>query len=137
MESFDKFYNSKSKGYSAVVLDDESRGRLLNDPQIKEYINPDHEIIAHHMTIKMGGLVGTPYEARLNQREVLKVTDIGVSDDGNVVAVKVDGESTNKIPHITISVNRKSGAKPKDSNKITNWKELTSPIKLTGMVKEL
>lgn len=135
----DFFFKDKilKEGYSAVVLDNNSYKRLINDPQIIKYINPEHEIIAHHMTIKMGGLGGSIHVSRLGNVETITATHIGTTDDGNVVAVKVDGASENKVPHITISINRKENSKPKDSNNITNWVPLQYPIKLSGIVEEL
>lgn len=126
-----------TEGYSAVVLDDNSYKKLINDPQIIKYINPEHQIVAHHMTIKMGGLGGSIHVSRLGNIETLNATHVGITNDRNVVAVKVDGASENEIPHITISINRKKNAKPKDSNKITKWLPLRYPIRLSGTVKEL
>ena len=40
--------------YSAVVLDDESRNKLIKI--FKPMIPEKYEIIAHHMTIKLGAL---------------------------------------------------------------------------------
>jgi len=135
-EFFDKDKNSKVS-YSAIVLDDESRNLLLSSPEILKYLNPKHQIIAHHMTIKMGGLENSAYKNKEGTRETLTATHIGISNDGNVIAVKVDGQSANQIPHITISINRHEKAKPKDSNNITNWKPLKSPIRLTGIVEQI
>lgn len=135
-EFFNKEKNSKVS-YSAIVLDEESKKLLLSSPEIKKYLNPKHEIIAHHMTIKLGSLENTPYENEEGTRETIIATHIGVSHDGNVVAVKVDGYSANQIPHVTISINRHENAKPKDSNNIKNWKPLQSPIRLTGIVEQI
>jgi hypothetical protein len=137
---FKDFFNESKNlkvSYSAIVLDDTSRDALLSSPEIQKYLNPDHEIIAHHMTIKMGSLENTIYENEEGSKETITATHIGISNDGNVIAVKVNGYSANQIPHVTISINRKENAKPRDSNNIKNWKQLASPIKLTGTIEQI
>ena len=133
---FKQYFKESQVSYSSVVIDDESRAKLLNDPQVTGLITPDMEIIAHHMTIKMGGLSGTPHQERLGKAEQFYATDVGTALEGNVVAVKVSGLSDNKNPHITIAINRSSGAKPKDSNLITNWQPLETSILIKGVVLE-
>ena len=71
------------------------------------------------------------------QLKKIHATHVGQTEDGNVVAVKVDGISDNKTPHITIGVNRSAGAKPVQSNNITKWDILRTPIALLGQVEEL
>lgn len=135
-EFFNKDKNSKVN-YSAIVLDERSRNALLSSPEIKKYFNPDHDIIAHHMTIKMGKLEGTPYDDDIGKVKHITATHIGITDNSHVVAVKVDGFSLNKNPHVTISVNWGQNARPKHSNDITKWKPLQHPIKLSGVVEEI
>lgn len=135
--TFKQFYENKQARYSALVLDETSRQKLLNFEQIKELITPEMEIIAHHMTIKMGGLEGTQHYGRLGQKETVDAVSVGTNENNSVVAVMVNGISDNKIPHVTIAVDRNKGAKPVDSNKITNWTPLNTPIKLSGVVLEI
>jgi hypothetical protein len=135
--NFKQFCENKQAGYSALVLDETSRQKLLNFEQIKELITPEMQIIAHHMTIKMGGLEGTQHYGRLGQKESIEASRVGTNEINSVVAVMVNGISDNKIPHVTIAVDRKKGAKPVDSNKITSWTPLTTPIKLSGVVLEI
>jgi hypothetical protein len=135
--TFKQFFENKQSKYSALVLDETSRQKLLNFGQIKELITPEMEIIAHHMTIKMGGLEGTQHQSRLGQKETVQASRVGTNEINSVVAVMVNGISDNKIPHVTIAVDRKKGAKPVDSNKITSWTPLTTPIKLSGVVLEI
>ncbi len=119
--------------YSAVVLDDRSRQRLIE--RFRSLIPEDYEIVAHHMTIKLGELeseqtkyIGMPVR--------LSVNDIGMDD--KVVAVGVTGfESSNVKPHITLAVNRKAGGKPVMSNYLTDWKPLKRPLLVTGKVMEI
>lgn len=135
---FKKFFmEQSSKSYSAVVLDDASRAALLDHPTVQQMIPPGSEVIAHHMTIKLGSLTGTPHIERLGKAEEFTAYQIGTAKDGMVLAVKVDGISDNKNPHITVAINRDMGAKPKDSNLITNWESLNPPVTLKGAVLEL
>lgn len=137
--------------YSAVVLDEASQQKLKDfalDPDTDVKVNsirlPIHvrdngwKVYCHHMTINMGNLP-EHLKSYLDSDQKLEAIAIGVSD--KAVAVKVigtmAGHSKNDIPHVTIAVNAKEGGKPVDSNKITKWKKLETPIKLSGIVKEL
>jgi len=126
----------KRVSYSAVVLDDKSRASLLK--VLSPMIPKGWEIIAHHMTIKMGALDNgsEAQEDMENNIEVsLRVVDYAM--DELVMAVGVEGyQSTNPKPHITIAVNRADGGKPFFSNKLTDWKPLGFPLNLTGKVSE-
>lgn len=136
---FKQFLENKEKPirYSAVVLDDASHQALLENQEISSLLSPNHEIIAHHMTIKMGGLKGTKHEQRLGHAESLLASHVGTLGEGIVVAVRVDGVSDNQIPHVTIAVDREGGGKPFMSNQITDWSPLSSPIQLYGTVQEI
>lgn len=128
----------KRIAYSAVVLDETSKQKLLDTLEIKSLIKDEMTIYAHHMTIRLGSLVGTVHESRLGQRESLMATKIGRSKEGSVVAVAVAGaESDNLTPHVTIAVDLLAGSRPKDSNYITEWENLKEPILLNGIVQEL
>lgn len=119
--------------YSAVVLDEKSRTKLIN--HLQSNIPNDWEIISHHMTINMGE-IKPEYEKYLGMKQTLRVISIGISD--MAMAVGVEGfHSVNKIPHITVAVNRKEGGKPFMSNKIENWKPIQFSLELTGTVKEV
>lgn len=118
--------------YSCVLLDGQSKGTLLD--RLGIYIPEDWKVIAHHMTINFGkGLPGN-LKGDLGKTKSITAKEIGISD--MVIAVKVDGyHSDNKIPHITIAINP-NGGKPVMSNDITDWKELETPITLSGVVTE-
>ena len=131
---------SKPKiSYSAVVLDDKSRTKLINS--LKHKIPKDWEIIAHHMTIKMGEL---PKEMKdtIGNEVNLTVTKIGFLTN-MVLAVQVTGFDTltGKVPHITIAVNRAEGGKPVMSGDIDKWLNPSqinlTPINLTGVITEI
>ena len=111
--------------YSAVVLDEKSRSRLLE--RFKSLIPEGWEILAHHMTINMGE-INPEYKEFLGFDDVhLNVNDIAMDD--KVMAVGVTGfDSTNTKPHITLAVNRAIGGKPYMSNKLTDWKSIGRPL---------
>lgn len=115
MESKDMYPNSDIL-YSAVVLDEKSRARLLS---WLGWVIPDGWTpIAHHMTIAFGKPV--PNKEDVGKEVELMVTKVGKSD--MAVAVQVSGYSSlNKIPHITLAVNP-DGGKAVMSNDITDWK---------------
>lgn len=124
--------------YSAVVLDEKSHAKLVKWATEKFPIIKSNgwEVIAHHMTIKMGELPSY-LQDDLNTTQSLEVT--GYAFDNKVIAVRVSGYfTTNKNPHITIAVNRGNGGKPVMSNNLTNWQPLGgSSIPLKGQVKEI
>ena len=120
--------------YSAVVLDEKSRSKLL--AQLANNIPKDWEIIAHHMTINLGE-IKPEYEKYLGMTVPLYVKTVGYSDMAMAVGVESTVPTVNKIPHITIAVNRKEGGKPFMSNKITNWKKIGFGLELEGKVEEV
>lgn len=117
--------------YSAVVLDPQSRDRILNHLSIPN----DWKVICHHMTIKMGEL---PEELKNKKGEKvsLKVTKLGKSDKAMAVGVDT-GLSQNAIPHITVAINASAGAKPKDSNDIKEWTDLEESFTVNGKIEEV
>jgi hypothetical protein len=119
--------------YSAVVLDEQSRTRLIN--RFKTIIPSEFEIIAHHMTINLGEL-DPEFQKFLGMPVRLSVDDIAMDD--KVIAVGVSGfESKNVKPHITLAVNRANGGKPMMSNKLTDWQKLKRPLLISGKVVEV
>jgi hypothetical protein len=119
--------------YSAVVLDEQSRERLIN--RFKSIIPEGFEIIAHHMRINMGE-IDPDYEKYLGLPVRLTVEDIAMDD--KVIAVGVSGFKThNPKAHITLAVNRANGGKPVMSNNLRNWEKIRRPLSLTGKVTEV
>jgi len=119
--------------YSAVVLDDKSRNKLIK--MFESLIPKDWEIIAHHMTINMGK-IDSEYEKYLGFPIRLKVEDWAIDD--RVLAVGVSGfGSKNAKPYIIIAVNRKEGGKPYMLNMLKNWKIVKKPLYLTGKITEV
>lgn len=130
--------------YSAVVLDEASQLKLeklaedikVNGVRVPMLVRDNGwKMYNHHMTICMGELPNY-LKQYLGTTQKLEATHVGISP--MAVAVRVTGfESKNKIPHVTMAVNIKNGGKPVMSNDIKEWKALETPIKLSGVVKEL
>lgn len=131
--------------YTALVLDEKSKYKL--NKIFQEIIPEDFEFIAHHMTIKMGGVPEEGYVLKHKDKEInivetlgftfrLSVDSFGFTD--KVIALGVSGfPSENENPHVTLAVNRKIGGKPQMSNEITNWQNLKRPFHITGKVEEI
>jgi len=121
--------------YTAVVLTDESRELLID--KFRFLIPEDFEIIAHHMTMYMGPARPEDKE-RLGEFTTMAVLSYAMDD--KVIAVGVSPwhvETDNKIPHITIAVNRKAGGKPVMSNKLKDWKPVFSTFRIRGRIEEV
>jgi hypothetical protein len=122
--------------YTAVILDKYSQN-ILRDT-FNNLIPDNWEWIGHHMTIQLGSLPDDLKERMLGEEVRLKIQSLAIDD--KVIAVGVDGYYTkNKIPHITLAVNRADGGKPVMSNYIdvNKWKTYKTGIILTGIVKEV
>lgn len=119
--------------YSAVVLDDKSRDKLIKT--FGKTIPEDWESLAHHMTINLGE-IEPEYEKYVGFPVRLKVDDFAMDD--KVAAIGVSGFPTKNVkPHVTLAVNRQGGGKPMMSNELTDWKPIKRPIILTGRVEEI
>ena len=129
--------------YSAVVLDETSIERLLKrfDSLIPKNwtlisdLDPDIPDRTLHLTISFGP-IPNHLEKYLGLSIGLWVEDYGI--ENGVFAVGVSGmESKNVKPHITVAIDETTGAKPKDSNNIKEWKKLKRPLKVKGKIKEI
>ncbi len=117
--------------YSAVVLDKQSRDAILNHLSIPN----GWKTICHHMTIKLGELPDN-LKNRIGEKVTLRINKLGESDKALAVGVDTD-LSMNAIPHITVAINVANGAKPKDSNDIKDWKDLSESFNVTGKIEEI
>jgi len=120
--------------YSAVVLNEESRNKLLALMRLCVEVPEDWKRLAHHMTIVFKE--GLPEELRddLNEDVTLTVKSIGVSD--GAIAASVEGyPSTKDNPHITLAI--PPNGKPDNSNYIEDWKDVEDEILLQGKVSEI
>lgn len=122
--------------YTAIVLTEKDQARLKE--RVKMLGFNDWEVKCHHCTLHMG--LPTREELDVyNDLCVLKIDGLGISDKAVAFRVSeikhprgINIISQNTIPHITLIVNTKDGAKAKDSNTIKNWMDIDGPIMLTG-----
>jgi hypothetical protein len=128
-------------GYTAIVLDEASRERLLDSSCVTTVGRSDGSLfdyVGHHMTVNMGRhSIGPMADVPLGTVVDLTVTRIG-GIPNRVLAVTVKGnfKSKNETPHITCGVNRAIGARPVESNDITNWLKVPE-IELQGRLEEV
>ena len=123
--------------YSAVVLTEKSRSRLLET--LAGNIPAGWDVFAHHMTIVFGKELPPELKPLLGGNVNLKATKIGMTN--LVISVLVDVVEalkpvSNKPSHITIAVNTKEGGKPVMGGEITDWATMT-PIILQGVITEV
>jgi len=122
-----------SISYSAVVLDETSRKKLLI--LVKNMVPEKWEIIAHHMTICLGEL-SEDLKPYIGHSARLFVTGLGMNS--KAFAARVEGfDSEKPIPHITIAINILGGGNPKDSNDIENWSDFNGNLTLMGKIEEI
>jgi hypothetical protein len=116
---------------------------LLNEPSrndLKKLSNGrnklDWELHAEHYTVTYNQRYEElGIDIALGTEICIMATHIGEND--HCCAVKTEGFYTHHpIPHITILVNHLKGSTPVMSNTITEWTELETPIKLTGLLVE-
>ena len=131
--------------YTAVVLyPGPIRKTLIAEldalcPEAKEW-----ELIAHHVTLKMGS-AGLTYAHALDKPCVFTVDAWGRLGH-RVVAVRVTELTCNGQRltctrregqlHVTMRLNRSVGAKPVESNKITNWVPFSTPFTMNGRLQQ-
>ena len=138
--------------YSAIVLDEASKSKLL--AALKDQIPVEWEVIAHHMTLCMGGLFGSKNNTKdfshlRGKKASFDIIKVGKSNRAMAVIVDTSAffctpaiehfKSLPKAPkffHITVAIDRKNGAKPVDSNFITEFTDI-SPIELSGEIQEV
>jgi hypothetical protein len=127
--------------YTAVVLTDDSHSKLVATFGHLWQDQPGWETLAHHLTIHMGKATD---EEQLMLGEFATLVIDAVAGDDKVMAVRVmqvfttrvQVESKNPTPHITLAVNREAGGKPFFSNKLTDWEQVDH-IRLRGRIEEV
>lgn len=129
--NFFKLNEMLKPSYTAVVLDDSDRFRLL------QTFPPPYgwKRFGHHMTINLGGAATGPAANFVGQETTMKVVAIGQNDKAMAVAVETDIPSQNAQKHITLGVSP-DGGKPADSKEITDWTPV-QPIIIKGRVAEV
>ena len=123
--------------YTAVVLDRDSACRLLE--RVKDVVPAGWSLYCHHVTVNLGTKDRGPMKD-IELGSVFEMTVVSLGSSPKAIAVAVDGvPSLNENPHITCGI--APGAKPKDSNEITDWVCASSPgrpwLMLKGTLQEV
>lgn len=124
--------------YYGVFFNENVKRFLLNEANKYVIIPEDWKYYCHHMTIvynngtKEAQAMAEKYEPIVFSPAKLRVEAIGISDRAIAFRVSTDLDIVNKLPHITIAV--APGAKPVESNYITNWKDIT-PFYVEGAIR--
>jgi hypothetical protein len=112
---------NKVKGYIALVLSEGSRSRL------SELYPPTYpDFIGHHITYQFPAW-STDALPEISSAEVVGIVANGVSLEAFIV--KVDGTTTRNdgdTYHITWSLDKSAGIKPKDSNALIKAEKPTN-----------
>ena len=128
--------------YLGIFLDAESKNKLsaLADKVLSEICAEQWKKYCHHMTIAFNNEseiaynLHKMYEPYFGDNIEILATHIGISNDAIAVKVDFKGKTANKIPHVTLAT--PLNGKPVNSNYITNWKKLSKPIRIFGIIKE-
>jgi hypothetical protein len=141
MENWRGYLNEQSISYSGVVLDEESKQKLLS-LSIPEGWEP----VAHHMTITLGPLIHKKGKHDfsksypLGSEVELPVMSVGMDDRVMTAKVNAPSEISEKMsfPHVTIAVNKEGGGKPMHSKELPeeNFEDVDG-LTLKGIVQEI
>lgn len=125
--------------YKAVVIDTPSHDIVVDIVSTEFGITEGVEIIGHHMTITMGTDSKGKFPGYVTGAELqLEVVAVGRNETNTAVKIVPPFPTKNckkSCAHITVTVDREAGGKPFHSNKITEWKELPTPIVIKGKVE--
>lgn len=102
--------------YTAVFLTESSKQTLRRWWTRELGLPLLDEKFMHHMTIEFRPSPDDAFALDLGQQTTLEIMGYGADDRGQAVAVRSDVESTNDIPHITVST--ASGTSPVYSNNL-------------------
>ena len=131
--------DTKGITYTALVLDETSRNRLMH------LVPTGWKPYCHHMTL----IAPTVQKGRrlpeyyLNQEAIITVDKIVVDDKVMAAVVNpmrsdslpIDGPA---FPHVTIATNDSAGGKPYMSNNLdVSSARIINPIILSGIIREL
>ena len=140
MDRFQTTIKKPSISYTAIVLNEQSRKKLINflNKYLEGFIPEGWKLYAHHITLNLGE--ATPeIEPYLNTTARFRIVSFGRSDMVVAAGVSIiypNIESDRKIPHITLAVNP-HGGKPRMSNDITKWYPMETKIYFSGKIEEI
>jgi hypothetical protein len=118
--------------YSAVVLNDKSKQRLIN--KFTDYIPNEFELNnSFHMTINMGE-INPEYKKYVGISVQLEVINYAITNNMFIIGVK-GFFSENIKPYISLATNKKDSSKINHND--LDWINLKHPIKISGKVTEV
>lgn len=123
---------NKTISYTGIILDAKSHHDILE--AMKSFIPDGWKKYAHHMTINLG-----PIKEKEELGKNVSITANEWAKDDKVIAVGVSGYALKdgRKPHVTVAVNIAEGGKPKDSNNLSGWQPISSPLILNGVIQEI
>jgi hypothetical protein len=122
--------------YTALFLDDASRTAVLEFLSTQLEIPEDYLVNEKfHMTIDTKPIAMTAAAALNGQTGHATIKSIGVGEGIMAVEVDTDIPSKNERKHITVA--RRKDVKPFKSNEIADWRPVSTPIILSGLIEEV
>lgn len=123
---------NKTTSYTGIILDAKSHADLIE--KMKSFIPEGWKTYAHHMTISLG-----PIKDKEELGKNINLVANEWAKDEKVIAVGVSGYQVKdgRKPHVTVAINVQEGGKPKDSNSLSGWQPISSPIQLNGTIQEV
>lgn len=124
--------------YTALVLTEDSHNKLV--ATFQDRLPEGWKVYGHHMTIHMGP-AKEEEQPMIGEFATLLIDAIASNDKVMAVRVaqafttRIQVESKNPTPHVTLAVNRKVGGKPVMSNQLTEW-EPVETVRLRGRIEE-
>lgn len=130
--------------YYGLFIDKEARKKILNEisdygVELLDKVYLDHCTLIHRSQYAKNQIIADRLERMIDYGQVgpwkITLTHIGKSDKAMALKVRFGNPipCANTLPHITIGTFQ--GGKPVDSNGITNWIELETPIEVYGILK--
>jgi hypothetical protein len=121
-----------------IKLDDQSIKKMFDLVQMfKQPFMKGWELRGEHVTLHFGILEDFELEW-INTEVKMEVWNIGFSDKAIAASVIIKSpkniKSKNKIPHVTLAFDKKTGKGGFESNNITHWIP-SPPTKIKGVVK--
>lgn len=125
--------------YISLVLDDYSRTILVNFAnRVKNKLRVESsKLYCHHMTVAFGSQIDDDVidfvEGHEGEEYKLRVIAYGMNKKACAIKVETNCPSKNKQKHVTLfTIN---DGKPKDSNEITNWTDISEyNVELKGIL---
>lgn len=126
--------------YFGIFLDNQSKEKNLQALKENNITIPEGwKMFNHHLTIAFNNKTEDAqslyniYKRIFGSETTITVDGIGISDEAIAMRVKFNNPISNKIPHITIAT--PANGKPVNSNKITNWTDIT-PYDISGTLNQ-